>query len=76
MTDGHDSISDRITASEQERLQDLAAHTTVTNDAVAGEPVVPTGHYAGPEGSEPLEAEPETAGNDLEGEPIDLADEA
>jgi hypothetical protein len=31
----------------------------VTNDAVAGEPVEPTGHYAGPEGSEPLEAAPE-----------------
>ena len=31
----------------------------VTNDAVAGEPVEPTGHYAGPEGSEPLEASPE-----------------
>lgn len=30
----------------------------VTNDAVGGEPVVPTGHYAGPEGSEPLEATP------------------
>jgi len=31
----------------------------VTNDAVGGEPVKPTGHYAGPEGSEPLEASPE-----------------
>ena len=31
----------------------------VTNDAVGGEPVNPTGHYAGPEGSEPLEATPE-----------------
>ena len=30
----------------------------VTNDAVGGETVVPTGHYAGPEGSEPLEASP------------------
>lgn len=30
----------------------------VTNDAVAGEPVDPTGHYAGPTGSEPLEASP------------------
>jgi hypothetical protein len=34
-------------------------NTLVTNDAVAGEPVVPTGHYAGPAGSEPLEASPE-----------------
>jgi len=31
----------------------------VTNDAVGGEPVKPTGHYAGPDGSEPLEATPE-----------------
>lgn len=33
----------------------------VSNDAVGGEPVNPTGHYAGPEGSEPLEATPEYA---------------
>jgi hypothetical protein len=31
----------------------------VTNDAVAGEPVDPTGHYDGATGSEPLEASPE-----------------
>lgn len=31
---------------------------TITNDAVAGETVIDNGHYAGPEGSEPLEAEP------------------
>ena len=31
----------------------------VTNDAVAGEPVDPTGRYGGPAGSEPLEASPE-----------------
>ena len=31
----------------------------ITNDAVAGVPVTPTGHYAGPAGSEPLEASPE-----------------
>jgi hypothetical protein len=30
----------------------------VTNDAVGGQTVVPTGPYAGPEGSEPLEASP------------------
>lgn len=47
---------------------------TVTNDAVAGETVIDTGHYAGPEGSEPLEAEPTLAENDLAGEPIDLSD--
>lgn len=31
----------------------------VTNDAVGGEPVAPTGHYGGPAGSEPLEVSPE-----------------
>lgn len=30
----------------------------VTNDAVGGEPVEPTGNYAGPDGAEPLEASP------------------
>lgn len=49
----------------------------VTNDAVGGEPVKPTGHYAGPQGSEPLEASPEydehapnseDGPNDLDGE--------
>ena len=35
------------------------ANLLVTNDAVGGEPVFPTGHYAGPAGSEPLEASPE-----------------
>jgi hypothetical protein len=47
---------------------------TVTNDAVAGETVIETGHYAGPEGSEPLEAEPTLPDNELAGEPIDLRD--
>lgn len=37
----------------------LDPNELVTNDAVAGEPVEPTGHYAGPTGSEPLEATPE-----------------
>ena len=31
----------------------------VTNDSVGGEPVIATGHYGGPGGSEPLEASPE-----------------
>lgn len=52
---------------------DISAET-VTNDAVSGEPVVPTGQYAGPTGAEPLEAEPELADNDLAGDDIDLAD--
>jgi hypothetical protein len=39
--------------------QPFDADELVTNDAVAGEPVEPTGHYAGAEGSESLEATPE-----------------
>ena len=48
---------------------------TVSNDAVAGEPVFDTGHYGGAEGSEPLEAEPTLAENELEDEEIELDDE-
>ena len=46
----------------------------VTNDAVAGEPVEPTGHYAGPEGSEPLEATPvyDEHSDDSDDGPTDL----
>jgi len=47
---------------------------TATNDAVSGEPVIDTEHYAGATGSEPLEAEPEFAPNDLEDDEIDLGD--
>lgn len=47
---------------------------TVTNDAVAGEPVNPTGHYAGPTGSEPLEAEPVLHEHGRIPESIDLDD--
>jgi hypothetical protein len=50
------------------------AKQTVTNDAVAGEPVLPAATYGGPTGAEPLEAEPTYAENDLAGQPIDLAD--
>jgi hypothetical protein len=52
-----------------------ASKQTVVNDAVAGETVVDNGHYAGPTGSEPLEAEPELLGNELAGDDIDLRDE-
>jgi hypothetical protein len=51
-----------------------ASKQTVTNDAVAGETVVDNGHYAGPAGSEPLEAEPELLDNELAGDDIDLRD--
>jgi hypothetical protein len=52
-----------------------AAKQTVTNDAVTGETVDDNGHYAGPTGSEPLEAEPDLPENELAGEDIDLRDE-
>jgi hypothetical protein len=51
-----------------------ASKQTVTNDAVAGETVLDNGHYAGPTGSEPLEAEPELLDNELAGEEVDLRD--
>jgi hypothetical protein len=49
----------------------------VTNDAVAGEPVDPTGHYAGATGSESLEASPEYDEHDanIDDGPTDLDDE-
>jgi hypothetical protein len=47
----------------------------ITNDAVAGEPVDPTGHYAGPAGSEPLEASPDYTEHDPNEEPVQLDDE-
>ena len=53
---------------------DLDPDELVTNDAAGGETVIPTGHYGGPEGSEPLEEEPYEAPNDLAGDPIDLDD--
>jgi hypothetical protein len=52
-----------------------ASKQTVTNDAVSGETVIDNGHYAGPTGSESLEAEPELAENELAGEDVDLRDE-
>ena len=64
------------TPDNSEILNDPALEKqTVTNDAVAGETVIETGHYAGATGSEPLEGAPTTAGNELADEEIDLADE-
>jgi hypothetical protein len=66
----------RTPESAPDPLTDVAASKqTVTNDAVAGETVFDNGHYAGPTGSEPLEAEPELPDNELAGEDIDLRDE-
>lgn len=45
---------------------------TLTNDAVGGETVIDTGHYAGPTGSEPREASPELPDNELSAEDMDL----
>lgn len=51
------------------------AKQTVTNDAVAGETVIDTGHYAGATGSEPLEAEPVLHEDAIDPVSIDLRDE-
>ena len=49
----------------------LDPNRTVTNDAVAGETVLP-GQPQGPEGGAPQEAQPDLAENDLADELIDL----
>jgi len=69
-------MSDATNYDPTEQLDDPAiGRQTAVNDAVAGEPVIDTNHYAGPTGSEPLEAEPEQGPNDLEDEfEIDLGD--
>ena len=51
--------------------ESLDPDTLVTNDAVAGETVLP-GTPEGAQGGEPREASPEYAENDLEDEDIDL----
>lgn len=48
------------------------ANEWVTNDAVAGETVIDNGHYAGPEGSEPVELTPYGDENELAETDIDL----
>ena len=66
-------MSDATNSDPFDALDDPALDKeTVTNDAVAGETVIDTGHYAGPDGSEPVEAEPLEAENDLSDEEIDL----
>jgi hypothetical protein len=47
----------------------------VSNDAVAGETVLPSDSYAGPNGAEPVEAEPVQPENSLGAENVDLDDE-
>ncbi len=46
----------------------------VTNDAVAGEPVLP-GQPEGPDGGEPREASPVYDENDLDDDRVDLNDD-
>jgi hypothetical protein len=70
-----DATSGRIEENDDVFTDPAIGNQTATNDAVAGEPVIVTGHYAGPEGSEPLEAEPQLIENELSGEPIDLDEE-
>jgi hypothetical protein len=70
-----DATSDRVEENNDVFTDPALAKQTVTNDAVAGETVVDNGHYAGPAGSEPLEAEPELPENDLDADAIDLRDE-
>lgn len=70
-------MSDTTPSPDNSEMLDDAAldKQTVTNDAVAGETVIDTGHYAGATGSEPLEGAPTTADNDLDATEIDLDDE-
>jgi hypothetical protein len=67
-----------IAADAQDELLRDHATQTVTNDAVAGETVLPGlgDGNDGPTGGAPREPEPEYAENDLAGEEIDLDDEA
>jgi hypothetical protein len=77
MSDTSAGTPDNASANVPDPLTDATAASkqTVTNDAVAGETVIDNGHYAGPTGSEPLEAEPDLPENELAGEDIDLRDE-
>ncbi|MDM4762657.1 hypothetical protein QT381_06520 [Galbitalea sp. SE-J8] len=70
-----DATSKRVEENADVFTDPATPNQTVTNDAVAGEPVIPTGHYAGPERSEPLEATPVYDENDLADEAIDLGEQ-
>ena len=67
-----DATNARAEDNESPLTDPAIGKQTITNDAVAGETVIDNSHYAGPTGSEPLEAEPVLAENELAGEPIDL----
>jgi hypothetical protein len=70
-----DATSDRVEENNDVFTDPAIDKQIVTNDAVAGETVIDTGHYAGATGSEPLEAEPELHEQTVDPDSIDLRDE-
>ena len=70
-----DATSDRVEENNDVFTDPAIDKQTITNDAVAGETVIDNGHYAGPAGSEPLEAEPELHEDTIAPDSIDLRDE-
>jgi hypothetical protein len=70
-----DETSGRVEENDDVFTDPAIDKQTVTNDAVAGETVIDTGHYAGPTGSEPLEAEPVLNADVVDPDSIDLRDE-
>jgi hypothetical protein len=70
-----DATSGRVEENDDVFTDPAIDKQTITNDAVAGETVIDNGHYAGPEGSEPLEAEPELHEAGVDPDSIDLRDE-
>jgi hypothetical protein len=73
--DMSDATGDRVEENNDVFTDPAIDKQTITNDAVAGETVIDTGHYAGPSGSEPLEAEPNLHEEQLDPGSIDLRDE-
>jgi hypothetical protein len=70
-----DATSGRVEENDDVFTDPAIDKQTVTNDAVAGETVIDNGHYAGPTGSEPVEAEPELHESTVDPDSIDLRDE-
>ena len=70
-----DATSGRVEENDDVFTDPALDKQTVTNDAVAGETVIDTGHYAGATGSEPLEAEPVLHEDTIDPDSIDLRDE-
>jgi hypothetical protein len=70
-----DATGDRVEENNDVFTDPAIDKQTIVNDAVAGETVIDNGHYAGPAGSEPLEAEPELHEEGIAPDSIDLRDE-